>query len=152
MPKNVKGRNCHNALSYFQTSTTVWAETKYDGERAQIHVEIVKGNDGMVSSNIRIWSKSGRESTWDRLGVHGIVMDAFGLNHFGRRGKFDLPFSMMRVKKNIVLDAEMVAWYKDHVDGLYFFSSGLAGIMLTMNDRVLENSWSYRTDCFRSSW
>jgi DNA ligase-4 len=79
----------------------------------------------MISSNIRIWSKSGRESTWDRLGVHGIVRDALGLNNVGRRGrrvggKFDFPSSMMRAKRNVVLDAEMVAWYKDHVDGLCF--------------------------------
>ena len=44
-------------------------ETKYDGERAQIHVWLE--DDG--TSHIKIFSKSGRESTWDRAGIHWCV-------------------------------------------------------------------------------
>ncbi|KAF7771042.1 hypothetical protein Agabi119p4_7016 [Agaricus bisporus var. burnettii] len=114
LPKSVKGRNCYHALSYFKDSTTVWAETKYDGERAQIHVEILD-DDG--TSNIKIWSKSGRESTWDRLGVHDIIRDALGLNRSGELKVSSTTWmTTARVKRNVVLDAEMVAWYKDHVD------------------------------------
>lgn len=113
----MKGRNCYHALSYFKDSTTVWAETKYDGERAQIHVEILD-DDG--TSNIKIWSKSGRESTWDRLGVHDIIRDALGLNKSGKLKVSSNRVTTARVKRNVVLDAEMVAWYKDHVDGLWF--------------------------------
>ncbi|EKM81997.1 hypothetical protein AGABI1DRAFT_119018 [Agaricus bisporus var. burnettii JB137-S8] len=113
LPKSVKGRNCYHALSYFKKSTMVWGETKYDGERAQIHVEILE-DDG--TSNIRIWSKSGRESTWDRLGVHEIIRDALGLNKSGKSRVSSNRVTTARVKRNVVLDAEMVAWYKDHVD------------------------------------
>lgn len=113
----MKGRNCYHALSYFKKSTMVWGETKYDGERAQIHVEILD-DDG--TSNIKIWSKSGRESTWDRLGVHDIIRDALGLNKSGKLKVSSNRVTTARVKRNVVLDAEMVAWYKDHVDGLWF--------------------------------
>lgn len=44
----------------------MWVETKYDGERAQIHVWF--DEDG--SPRIRIFSKSGRDSTLDRAGIH----------------------------------------------------------------------------------
>jgi DNA ligase 4 len=41
-------------------------ERKYDGEYCQIHIDLSKDNDP-----IRIFSKSGRDSTDDRIGLHG---------------------------------------------------------------------------------
>ncbi|KAF9447719.1 hypothetical protein P691DRAFT_730976 [Macrolepiota fuliginosa MF-IS2] len=107
LPKSVKGTSCRHALSHFQGSVRVWAETKYDGERAQIHVEIRE--DG--SPNITIFSKSKRDSTRDRHGVHDIIRETLDLNSPNRYHS-----RTIRVKKNIVLDAEIVAWYKDHID------------------------------------
>jgi DNA ligase-4 len=69
IPKSIKGRGCVDALRHFATSHKVWAETKYDGERAQIHVEVRE--DG--GSHITIFSKSKRDSTLDRYGIHGSV-------------------------------------------------------------------------------
>jgi len=89
-------------------SVSVWAETKYDGERAQIHVQISNGNP-----KITIFSKSGKDSTMDRLGVHGIISEALGLGSSAADAR---PCSA-KIKKNVVLDAEMIAWDKDRIGG-----------------------------------
>jgi DNA ligase-4 len=67
IPKTVKGTGCTQALKIFSNSQLVWAETKYDGERAQIHVKV--GRD-TGSVELKIFSKSKRESTNDRHAVH----------------------------------------------------------------------------------
>lgn len=69
IPKCVKGRGCKDALNTLRRSKKAWVETKYDGERAQIHVQIE--DDGR--SRITIFSKSKRDSTLDRFGVHESV-------------------------------------------------------------------------------
>jgi len=97
-------------LLHFRESVSVWAETKYDGERAQIHVQILNGNP-----KITIFSKSGKDSTIDRLGVHGIISEALGL---GSSATDLRPCSAkIKIKKNVVLDAEMIAWDKDRIGG-----------------------------------
>jgi DNA ligase-4 len=115
LPKSAKGTSCRNALSHFQESSIIWAETKYDGERTQIHVRILP--DG--SSDITIFSKSKRDSTGDRLGLHDIIREALGLGVEGSpHHHSSCSGRSCRIKNNIVLDAEMVAWYKDHIDGM----------------------------------
>lgn len=69
IPKCVKGQGCAHALHTLRGAEVVWAETKYDGERAQIHVELRAGG----TPKLTIYSKSGRESTLDRAGVHSYV-------------------------------------------------------------------------------
>ncbi|KAL0574607.1 hypothetical protein V5O48_007357 [Marasmius crinis-equi] len=88
IPKSQKGRNLQHALSFFSGSKQVWAETKYDGERAQIHVRFTNG-----VPRIKIFSKSRRDSTLDRVAVHPIIADCLS--------RYDI--------QNIILDAEMVA-------------------------------------------
>ena len=39
-PKTIKGTGCTHALKIFSNSQLVWAETKYDGERTQVHVKV----------------------------------------------------------------------------------------------------------------
>jgi DNA ligase-4 len=128
MPKSVKGRSCSHAIRLFKHSQRVWAETKYDGERAQIHVEI----DGDGSSRITIFSKSKRDSTLDRWALHpcvtrassyslgltvgySIIRNTLGLAGFGSG---DLNKARKFVK-NLVLDAEMVAFcdHDEKIDG-----------------------------------
>ncbi|KII85754.1 hypothetical protein PLICRDRAFT_700571 [Plicaturopsis crispa FD-325 SS-3] len=99
IPKSVKGRGCSDALRHLGKSGLVWAETKYDGERAQIHLQVAV--DG--SSYITIFSKKKNESTMDRYAVHHIIRDALCLPH-------GAGISSSKVKKNIILDAEMVAF------------------------------------------
>ncbi|KAF7977593.1 hypothetical protein HWV62_3192 [Athelia sp. TMB] len=109
IPKSVKGRGCLDALKHFPHSERVWAETKYDGERAQIHVDVRE--DG--SSHITIFSKSKRDSTLDRWGVHEIVRNALGLGVNPSGGPASHKIT------NIILDAEMVAFSdrRNKVDG-----------------------------------
>ena len=85
----------------------MWGETKYDGERAQIHVQVAE--DG--SSRITIFSKSKRDSTLDRHAVHGIIRAALGLDSGTATGK---------IKRNVILDAEMVAFRGEVVEGEAF--------------------------------
>ncbi|KAJ3500871.1 hypothetical protein NLJ89_g9598 [Agrocybe chaxingu] len=111
IPKSEKGRSCQHALDYLEGSQTVWAETKYDGERAQIHVTV--DTDG--SSHITIFSKSKRDSTLDRHAVHSVIRSALGLdtpNYRRDSGK-------RQVKKNAILDAEMVAFRGDFVEDFW---------------------------------
>ena len=90
-------------MQTLDASKAVWAEIKYDGERAQIHVEVQpKG-----SPKITIFSKSKRDSTWDRAAVHPIICEALGLTGSSANA---------RIKKNIILDAEMVAFSDERVD------------------------------------
>lgn len=109
MPKSKKARGCLHALSYFKQAKRVWVETKYDGERAQIHLEILPTGE----SNITIFSKSKRNSTQDRKAVHETIRRAVGISG---------AHPMKRFKhNNIVLDAEMVACHGEFIDGNYTF-------------------------------
>ncbi|KIK60331.1 hypothetical protein GYMLUDRAFT_200426 [Collybiopsis luxurians FD-317 M1] len=96
VPKSQKGRSCKHALSFFSNSSQVWAETKYDGERAQIHVQVRQGQKPQIT----IFSKSKRESTDDRRALHDVILDCLGLN--------GQPGVKPRVKRSAILDAEMV--------------------------------------------
>ena len=110
IPKSEKGRGCEHALNFLADSERVWAETKYDGERAQIHVQV--NEDG--SSYITIFSKSRRDSTLDRHAVHTIIRAALRLTGTCTSG--------CKVKQNVILDAEMVAFRGEMVDGKFHLS------------------------------
>ncbi|KIM61319.1 hypothetical protein SCLCIDRAFT_16155 [Scleroderma citrinum Foug A] len=90
VPKSAKGRSPRHALELMESCDKIWAETKYDGERAQIHVKY----DQTGEMSIMIFSKSKRDSTMDRIAVHSIVKDALAA----------IP------PQQIILDAEMVAY------------------------------------------
>lgn len=115
-----------------------WAEIKYDGERAQIHVEIMADN----TSRITIFSKSKRDSTLDRFGVHHIIKRTLSLpdSHHQSRPS--------QVKRNIILDAEMVAFNGTEIDGKalpgFFFSYCVlrkVRILATTNLDSNHSSW-----------
>ncbi|KAK7031333.1 DNA ligase [Favolaschia claudopus] len=107
IPKSEKGRGCLHALDLLRHSNEVWAETKYDGERAQIHVQILENG----KSRITIFSKSKRDSTWDRYGIHEVIRETLGLHELEGRSS-----SSSKVKSDVILDAEMVAWHGDKID------------------------------------
>ncbi|KAK7679443.1 hypothetical protein QCA50_017497 [Cerrena zonata] len=107
IPKCLKGQGCVQSLNLLRNSRKVWAETKYDGERAQIHVEVV--NDHTLDSRITIFSKSKRESTLDRIAIHSIIHDALGLP---QRSNANPSACNAKIKRNIILEAEMVAFSK----------------------------------------
>ncbi|EPQ56356.1 DNA ligase/mRNA capping enzyme, partial [Gloeophyllum trabeum ATCC 11539] len=105
IPKCRKGQGCAHALQVFQPSDRVWAETKYDGERAQIHVQIRDGKPW-----ISIFSKSKRDSTLDRAAIHPIIHRVLGIEEAG-----NVRLSSPKIRRNIVLEAEMVA-YSEEMD------------------------------------
>lgn len=109
VPKSEKGQSCTHALKLLSNAEWVWAETKYDGERAQIHV--IMREDG--TSEVCIFSKSKRNSTKDRAAVHGIIREALGLDEKASGP----PRRKLEFKKTIILDAEMVAFSGDKVTG-----------------------------------
>lgn len=113
-------------------STDCWAEIKYDGERAQIHVEILDDN----SSRLTIFSKSKRDSTLDRSGVHDIIKKAL-----------QLGTPMSNIFKNIILDAEMVPFNGERIDGLFRLPSHFE---FTLH-RILEASTFDRKHGLRTS-
>ncbi|KAL5513320.1 hypothetical protein ACEPAH_3719 [Sanghuangporus vaninii] len=107
IPKCFKARGCREALDKLKDSTSVWAETKYDGERMQIHVSLNERRE----SEITIFSKSRRDSTLDRIATHWIIREALRLDH-------DHPQACAcaraathhNVLSTVILEAEMIAY------------------------------------------
>ncbi|THZ08984.1 DNA ligase/mRNA capping enzyme [Aureobasidium pullulans] len=66
-PEYTKARSIKHCLQ--MTSGERWLlERKYDGEYCQVHVDLTKGEDWL-----RIYSKSGRDSTEDRAGLRETI-------------------------------------------------------------------------------
>lgn len=69
-PKWIKAKGgVKHAVSIIDRRT-MSVERKYDGEYCQIHIDLAKGEDC-----IQIFSKSGKDSTEDRRGVHQAIKD-----------------------------------------------------------------------------
>lgn len=69
-------------------------ERKYDGEYCQIHVKLV-GSE----ADIKIFSKSGRDSTMDRVGIHRAI-----------RRSLDLGTAECKIKDHCILEGELLVW------------------------------------------
>ena len=69
-------------------------ERKYDGEYCQIHIDLEAG-----SNNIQIFSKSGKDSTSDRIRLHGAVQDSLLL---GRAG--------CKIRSRCIIEGELLIW------------------------------------------
>ena len=79
-------------------------ERKYDGEYCQIHVDLEQSR-----SPIRIFSKSGKDSTADRSGVREALARSLGL------GAPDC-----RISRRCILEGELVVWSDKHQKVLEF--------------------------------
>ena len=73
---------------------TMSVERKYDGEYCQIHVNLVEGQ-----LRLQIFSKSGKNSTADRVRLHGVIEDA--LRDEAQRCK---------VRQKCILEGELLVW------------------------------------------
>jgi DNA ligase-4 len=73
-------------------------ERKYDGEYCQIHIDLAKRPD-----SIQIFSKSGKDSTVDRAGIHPILRGSL------RIGERDCSFS-----RRCILEGELLVWSDKH--------------------------------------
>lgn len=73
-------------------------ERKYDGEYRQIHID--RSSSGVC---IKIFSKSGRDSTSDRMGLHSAL-----------RNSLQLDARDCRIKKRCILEGELLVWNDNH--------------------------------------
>jgi DNA ligase-4 len=69
-------------------------ERKYDGEYCQVHINLGKG-----MNCIKIFSKSGRDSTEDRIGLHGVLRDCLSLES-----------AECKIKEQCILEGELLVW------------------------------------------
>ena len=92
-PTYMKGRSIKDAVQMIH-GRTMSVERKYDGEYCQIHIDLSKGEQC-----IQIFSKSGKDSTKDKVGLHKQIRDSL------RLGQADCGFS-----KYCILEGEMVVW------------------------------------------
>ncbi|KAL8762731.1 MAG: hypothetical protein Q9184_001325 [Pyrenodesmia sp. 2 TL-2023] len=89
----LKGRSIKNVV-HLADSRKMSVERKYDGEYCQIHINLAKGQDC-----IQIFSKSGKDSTVDRQGLHDAIKQSL------RIGKSDRKF-----RQQCILEGEMVVY------------------------------------------
>jgi DNA ligase-4 len=109
-----------DVLSSKNQETTLFAEIKYDGERMQIHIE---RNNSHMEPSIQIFSKSGRNSTYDRIFTHPIIKKAldwsdsrpFGI--YQPDGNYSHPFLHV---DNAIFEAEL-AVYNEELKSIEIF-------------------------------
>ena len=99
----LKGRSVKNVVQ-LAAGRKMIVEQKYDGEYCQIHVNLARGND-----SIQIFSKSSKDSTVDRAGVHDAIRRSL------RIGQSDCAFS-----RRCILEGEMLV-YNDWEDKISEF-------------------------------
>ncbi|KAJ0416400.1 hypothetical protein BJY00DRAFT_291714 [Aspergillus carlsbadensis] len=79
-------------------------ERKYDGEYCQIHIDLSKH-----PHSIQIFSKSGKDSTADRAGIHRAIKDSL------RMGQPECKFS-----QRCILEGELLVWSEERQSILQF--------------------------------
>lgn len=89
----LKGRSVKNVVQLAE-GRKMSVERKYDGEYCQIHVNLNKGSDC-----IQIFSKSGKDSTIDRKGLHEAIRQSL------RIGQPECKFA-----RQCILEGEMVVY------------------------------------------
>lgn len=88
-----KARSVKHAVNMIR-NRDMSVERKYDGEYCQIHVDVTKRDQ-----QIQLFSKSGKDSTADRIGLHDTLKECLSL------GKDTCVFS-----SKCILEGEMVIW------------------------------------------
>ncbi|KAL3477697.1 hypothetical protein BJX99DRAFT_269752 [Aspergillus californicus] len=79
-------------------------ERKYDGEYCQIHIDLSRH-----PNSIQIFSKSGKDSTKDRAGIHQAVKDALQIDTLG-----------CKFSTRCILEGELLVWNDKHQDIMQF--------------------------------
>ncbi|RAL16821.1 ATP dependent DNA ligase domain protein, partial [Aspergillus homomorphus CBS 101889] len=73
-------------------------ERKYDGEYCQIHIDLA-----LHPNSIQIFSKSGKDSTVDRAGIHQVIRDSLKIGTPG-----------CKVSHRCILEGELLVWSDKH--------------------------------------
>lgn len=90
-------------LRNVQNEKSFYTEVKYDGERMQIHISSAGGD-------ITIFSKSGRNSTEDRIQSHDIIKAALGIhNKFSFFNEIKRPSHFLQAQ-DCILEGELVVY------------------------------------------
>lgn len=79
-------------------------ERKYDGEYCQIHIDNSKGQ-----GTIQIFSKSGKDSTQDRIGLHSAI-----------KAGLKLKSPECKIKRRAILEGELLIYSRNEKDILPF--------------------------------
>lgn len=103
-PKWVKAKGGVKHAVTIVDGRTMSMERKHDGEYCQIHIDLSKGEDC-----VQIFSKSRKDSTEDRRGVHQAIKDSL------RIGRKDCGFS-----QQCILEGELVVSSERASDVLEF--------------------------------
>ncbi|KAK4157602.1 hypothetical protein C8A00DRAFT_40028 [Chaetomidium leptoderma] len=98
----LKGRSIKHCLSMVEGRIS--CEEKMDGEYCQIHIDLSKGHDC-----IQIFSKSGKDSTKDRMALHDAIRKSL------RLGQPSCP-----LKTGCILEGELVVYSDKHTKILDF--------------------------------
>jgi DNA ligase-4 len=94
----LKATSCQHAVR-LSKGRNMLLERKYDGEYAQIHLDLRKdGKDW-----IKIFSKSGKNSTEDRVRIHDTLREALSLENQDMRG----------FRQKCILEGEIVVYDDD---------------------------------------
>lgn len=92
-PDFIKARSIYECYRIVKSSDWI-VEPKYDGEYCQIHINLDKPVDW-----IQIFSKSGKDSTKDRINIHHLIKAAL---------KIDQP--ECRIKRHCIIEGELVVF------------------------------------------
>ncbi|KAF9881059.1 ATP dependent dna ligase domain protein [Colletotrichum karsti] len=88
----LKGRSIKHCMNMGHGRMS--CEKKVDGEYCQVHIDLSKGHNC-----IQIFSKSGKDSTSDRAGLHGAIRDSLNI------GKLKC-----KLNKGCILEGELVVY------------------------------------------
>jgi DNA ligase 4 len=84
---------CHVVMIEFDACPSRHgSRISYDGEYCQIHIDLSRASD-----SIKIFSKSGKDSTIDRIGLHRALRDSLGLDT-----------ADCRIKRLCILEGELL--------------------------------------------
>ncbi|EMC93946.1 hypothetical protein BAUCODRAFT_50649, partial [Baudoinia panamericana UAMH 10762] len=95
-PDFTKARSIEHCLRMFNRGRGI-VERKYDGEYCEIHVDLSKSST--PAECIQIFSKSGKDSTTDRQGLHHTLVECLNLAQADRK-----------VKRQAILLGELVVF------------------------------------------
>lgn len=94
----VKARSIKHCCAIAQNRCMA-IEKKYDGEYCQIHIDLSK----VKRDQIKIFSKSGKDSTQDRINVHGVIRKCLGLDD-----------ADCLVQRQCILEGELLVYSDKH--------------------------------------
>lgn len=102
-PEYLKARSIKHCCELIR-QRRMSVERKYDGEYCQVHVDLTRGEDC-----IQIFSKSGKDSTLDRAGIHNVIKSSLAIGQ-----------THCKVSRHCILEGELLVW-DDHARNIMEF-------------------------------